>query len=122
MRSAGLKQGALPGHEVLIRARLIEGRLALLSRKVADSRDIGSPKFRTAAYRELSPRNRDLDPAAAVLIVGRRVNVEYHNTERPRLSSWDEVMKLAEALDGSVKTAYLLSARAGLRPSRPRGM
>ena len=26
-------------------------------------------------------------------------------------------MKLAEALDGSVKTAYLLSARAGLRPA-----
>jgi integrase len=36
---------------------------------------------------------------------------------RPRLKSWDEVMKLAEALDGSVKTAYLLSARAGLRPA-----
>jgi integrase len=45
------------------------------------------------------------------------VNVEYHNTNRPRLKSWDEVMKLAEALDGSVKTAYLLSARAGLRPA-----
>lgn len=36
---------------------------------------------------------------------------------RPRLNSWDQVMKLAEALDGSVKTAYLLSARAGLRPT-----
>jgi hypothetical protein len=45
------------------------------------------------------------------------VNVEEHNTNRPRLKSWDEVMKLAEALDGSVKTAYLLSARAGLRPA-----
>jgi len=45
------------------------------------------------------------------------VNVEYHNTNRPRLTSWDEVMKLAEALTGSVKTAYLLSARAGLRPA-----
>jgi integrase len=46
------------------------------------------------------------------------VNVEYHNnTNRPRLKSWDEVMKLAEALDGPVKTAYLLSARAGLRPA-----
>jgi integrase len=45
------------------------------------------------------------------------VNVEYHNTNRPRLKSWDEVMNLAEALDGSVKTAYLLSARAGLRPA-----
>jgi integrase len=44
------------------------------------------------------------------------VNVEYDNTDRPRLKSWDEVMKLADALDGSVKTAYLLSARAGLRP------
>jgi integrase len=45
------------------------------------------------------------------------VNGEYINTNRPRLKSWDEVMKLAEALDGSVKTAYLLSARAGLRPA-----
>jgi integrase len=45
------------------------------------------------------------------------VNVEYHNTDRPRLKSWDEVMKLAAALDGPVKTAYLLSARAGLRPA-----
>ena len=45
------------------------------------------------------------------------MNVEYQNTNRPRLRSWDEVMKLAEALDGSVKTAYLLSARAGLRPA-----
>ena len=45
------------------------------------------------------------------------MNVEYHNLTRPRLKSWDEVMKLAEALDGSVKTAYLLSARAGLRPA-----
>jgi integrase len=44
------------------------------------------------------------------------VDVEYLNTERPRLKSWDEVMKLADALSGSVKTAYLLSARAGLRP------
>jgi integrase len=44
------------------------------------------------------------------------VNVEYHDTNRPRLKSWDEVMRLADALDGSVKTAYLLSARAGLRP------
>jgi integrase len=50
-------------------------------------------------------------------MVGKRVNVEDHNTNRPRLKSWDEVMKLAEALDGSVKTAYLLSARAGLRPA-----
>ena len=40
-----------------------------------------------------------------------------NNTDRPRLKSWDEVMKLAEALDGSVKTAYLLCARAGLRPA-----
>jgi integrase len=45
------------------------------------------------------------------------VNVEYASRNRPRLKSWDEVMKLAEALDGSVKTAYLLSARAGLRPA-----
>jgi integrase len=45
------------------------------------------------------------------------VNVEYHNTNRPRLKSWDEVMKLADALDGAVKTAYLLSGRAGLRPA-----
>jgi len=45
------------------------------------------------------------------------VNIEYENTDRPRLKSWDEVMRLADALDGSVKTAYLLSARAGLRPS-----
>ena len=45
------------------------------------------------------------------------MDVEYHNTERPRLKSWDEVMKLADALDGPVKTAYLLSARAGLRPA-----
>jgi integrase len=45
------------------------------------------------------------------------VNVEYHNPDRPRLKSWDEVMKLADALDGSVKTAYLLSGRAGLRPA-----
>jgi integrase len=45
------------------------------------------------------------------------VNVECHSLNRPRLKSWDEVMKLAEALDGSVKTAYLLSARAGLRPA-----
>ena len=45
------------------------------------------------------------------------MNVEGHSTDRPRLKSWDEVMKLAEALDGSVKTAYLLSARAGLRPA-----
>jgi integrase len=45
------------------------------------------------------------------------VNVEYHNDTRPRLKSWDEVMQLAAALDGSVKTAYLLSARAGLRPA-----
>jgi integrase len=45
------------------------------------------------------------------------VNVEYHNLTRPRLKSWDEVMKLAEALDGPVRTAYLLSARAGLRPT-----
>jgi integrase len=59
----------------------------------------------------------DLDPAAAILIVGRRVDLQYHNMDRPRLRSWDEVMKLAEALDGSVKTAYLLSARAGLRPA-----
>jgi integrase len=44
------------------------------------------------------------------------VDVEYLNKERPRLKSWDEVMKLADALGGSVKTAYLLSARAGLRP------
>jgi integrase len=44
------------------------------------------------------------------------VTVESPNTNRPRLKSWDEVMKLAEALDGPVKTAYLLSARAGLRP------
>jgi len=58
----------------------------------------------------------DLAPAAIVLNVCRRVDVEYHNTDRPRLKSWDEVMKLAEALDGPVKTAYLLSARAGLRP------
>jgi integrase len=50
-------------------------------------------------------------------MVGRRVNVECHSMNRPRLKSWDEVMKLAEALDGSVKTAYLLSARAGLRPA-----
>jgi len=49
-------------------------------------------------------------------MVGKRVDVEYLNTERPRLKSWDEVMKLADALGGSVKTAYLLSARAGLRP------
>jgi integrase len=45
------------------------------------------------------------------------VNVEDPSTKRSRLKSWDEVMKLAEALDGSVKTAYLLSARAGLRPA-----
>jgi len=45
------------------------------------------------------------------------VDVEYHNTVRPRLKSWDEVMKLADALDGSVKTAYLLCGRAGLRPA-----
>ncbi len=44
------------------------------------------------------------------------MDVEYLNTERPRLKSWDEVMRLADALSGSVKTAYLLSARAGLRP------
>jgi len=44
------------------------------------------------------------------------VNAEHLNPDRPRLSSWDEVMKLADALHGSVKTAYLLSARAGLRP------
>ena len=43
--------------------------------------------------------------------------MEYRNTNRPRLKSWDEVMRLAEALDGPVKTAYLLSARAGLRPA-----
>jgi integrase len=43
--------------------------------------------------------------------------VEVQETNRPRLKSWDEVMKLAEALDGPVKTAYLLSARAGLRPA-----
>jgi integrase len=43
--------------------------------------------------------------------------VEYHDMNRPRLKSWDEVMKLAEALTGPVKTAYLLSARAGLRPA-----
>lgn len=45
------------------------------------------------------------------------MNVEYDNTNRPRLKSWDEVMRLADALDGSVKTAYLLSGRAGLRPA-----
>jgi integrase len=45
------------------------------------------------------------------------VNVESLNTDGPRLKSWDEVMKLAGALDGSVKTVYLLSARAGLRPA-----
>jgi integrase len=43
--------------------------------------------------------------------------VEYEDMNRPRLQSWDEVMKLAEALEGPVKTAYLLSARAGLRPA-----
>ena len=44
------------------------------------------------------------------------MNAEHCNTDGPRLKSWDEVMKLAEALRGAVKTAYLLSARAGLRP------
>lgn len=59
----------------------------------------------------------DLAPAPIVVNVCRRVKVEYLNTDRPRLKSWDEVMKLAESLDGPVKTAYLLSARAGLRPA-----
>jgi integrase len=45
------------------------------------------------------------------------VDLGQHSTNRPRLKSWDEVMKLADALDGSVKTAYLLSGRAGLRPA-----
>jgi len=44
------------------------------------------------------------------------VNAEHCTTNHPRLRSWDEVRKLADALHGSVKTAYLLSARAGLRP------
>ena len=44
------------------------------------------------------------------------MNAEPCNTDRPRLKSWDEVMKLADALHGAVKSAYLLSARAGLRP------
>ena len=61
-------------------------------------------------------RRPGLDRVIRVLIVGSRVDVEYLNTERPRLKSWDEVMRLADALSGSVKTAYLLSARAGLRP------
>jgi integrase len=43
--------------------------------------------------------------------------LEYQNANRPRLKTWDEVMKLADALDGAVKTAYLLSGRAGLRPA-----
>jgi integrase len=59
----------------------------------------------------------DLDPCVIVVIVGeRRVDAEDLKTDRPRLKSWDEVMKLADALDGSAKTAYLLCARAGLRP------
>jgi len=49
-------------------------------------------------------------------MVSIRVSAEQYMPDRPRLMSWDEVMKLAEALQGSVKTAYLLSARAGLRP------
>jgi len=68
-----------------------------------------------SAARSAVRRGPDLDPADAVLIVDRHVNVDYQNTDRPRLKGWDEVMKLAEALDGPVKTAYLLSARAGLR-------